>query len=92
VPSGYLVYSPSCKIPSLDPFAPDVMEIFYKKNDLECWKTRPLTSIDQDFKNDIVKVLVHHEHEEIYFKENGRQLNCYYKEVKRKLNDDKDYE
>lgn len=29
---GYLVSSPSCHIPSLDPFAPDVMKIFHRRN------------------------------------------------------------
>lgn len=30
--NGYLVSSPSCYIPSLDPFAPDVMKIFQRRN------------------------------------------------------------
>jgi hypothetical protein len=94
ISQGFLVHSLSCKIPSLDPFAPDVMEILdrERKKELKCLKTRPLTSIDQDFENDIVKVVYHPENEEIYQQENGTQLECYYKEISRTYKNDFSFE
>jgi hypothetical protein len=92
VPQGFLVSSPSCQIRSLDPFPPDVLNIFSFYSSLDCDQTRPLTFIEQDFENDIVKVVINHENEENYFKQNDTELECFYKELTRKQKSDFGYE
>jgi hypothetical protein len=88
----YLVLSPSCNIPSLDLFAPDVMELFMKKDFPECAKSHALTSIEQNFEKDIVKVVYHDEFEQYYLnKSNSESLKCYFQEITRQPKSDFSY-
>lgn len=46
VPKGYLVWSPKCKIASLDPMASDVMRLYHREKALSCSSKAALTSVD----------------------------------------------
>ncbi|CRL03323.1 CLUMA_CG016463, isoform A, partial [Clunio marinus] len=80
---GYLVWSPQCKMPSLEPLAPDVMKLFSKEVFEPCSKKHPLTSIEQNFDDDTVKVILHHGLKSKYLSSDQNQLECCYKEITR---------
>lgn len=46
VPKGYLVWSPKCKIASLDPMASDVMRLYHREKALSCSSKAALTSVE----------------------------------------------
>jgi hypothetical protein len=81
LPPEYSVYSPRCKIPRLNAFEPEVMEIFEKKYYEPCSTKRPLTSIEHNLKHDTVKVFYHSENEADY--EFNSTLSCCYEEISR---------
>lgn len=45
VPPGYLVWSPGCQMPALDPCAKDVMKLFTREKYEPCSSTKPLTTV-----------------------------------------------
>lgn len=45
VPPGYLVWSPGCQMPALDPLAKDVMRLFTLEKFEACSTSKPLTQI-----------------------------------------------
>lgn len=45
VPPGYLVWSPGCQMPALDPLAKDVMRLFTQEKFEACSSVKPLTSV-----------------------------------------------
>jgi hypothetical protein len=92
VPKEFLVYSPSCKIPSLDIFSPDVLEIFEKDEYEKCSDIQPLTSIDQDFANDVVKLIYHSEYEKDYLNGTETKIKCYFRQVTRMPENDRKIE
>jgi hypothetical protein len=81
LPPDYVVYSPQCKILKMNPFEPEVMNIFKRKNYEPCSKKRPLTSIEQNFDDNTVKVLYHSKNEVDY--EFYSTLSCCYEEISR---------
>lgn len=46
MPKGYLVWSPQCKIASLDPRAADVMKLYHREKAISCTTKPPLTSVE----------------------------------------------
>lgn len=46
VPEGYLVWSPQCKIASLDPMAKDVMRLYHREKPISCTKGPSLTKME----------------------------------------------
>lgn len=83
VPSGYLVWSPQCKMLSLEPLAADVMKLFSKEQFEPCSRKRPLTSIEQNFEEDSVKVMFHRGLKSKYLTSDQNQLDCCYQEITR---------
>lgn len=83
VPPGYLVWSPQCKMLSLEPLAADVMRLFTKEEFEPCSKKRPLTSIEQNFEEDTVKVVFHNALKAKYMAADQNQLECCYQEITR---------
>lgn len=83
VPSGYLVFSPFCKMLSLEPLAADVMKLFSKEEFEPCSKKRPLTSIEQNFEEDTVKVVFHRGLKSKYLSSDQNQMDCCYQEISR---------
>lgn len=83
MPSGYLVYSPQCKMLSLEPLAADVMKLFSKEEFEPCSKKHPLTSIKQNFDDDTVQVVYHRGLKAKYMSSEQNQLDCCYQEISR---------
>lgn len=46
VPNGYLVWSPQCKIASLNPMATDVRKLYHREKAISCSTKQPLTSVE----------------------------------------------
>lgn len=83
VPKGYLVWSPKCRMLSLDALAPDVMKLFNKENFEPCSKKHPLTSIEQNFDDDIAKFVFYRGMKSKYLNADQNQLDCCYQEITR---------
>lgn len=83
VRTGYLVWSPQCKMLSLEPLAADVMKLFSKEEFEPCSRKRPLTSIEQNFEEDTVKVVFHRGLKSKYLNTDQNQLDCCYQEITR---------
>lgn len=83
VPPGYLVFSPQCKMLSLEPLAADVMKLFSKEEFEPCSKKRPLTSIEQSFEEDTVRVVFHQGLKSKYLSSDQNQMECCYQEITR---------
>jgi hypothetical protein len=84
VPNGYLVWNPQCKIPDLNPFAKDVMKLFEAEKYKSCSSIPPLTSIEQDFKKNIVRVIFHDKFVTKYLVSGQHFIECCYQEITRK--------
>lgn len=80
---GYLIWTPQCKIIDLDPFAPDIMEYFTKENYTPCSDLEPLTSIEQNFRENTAKLVLHFDRKSQFLSLNQTKLNCSYQEVQR---------
>ncbi|XP_070499360.1 uncharacterized protein [Chironomus tepperi] len=83
VPVGYNVYSPQCRILSLDPLASDVMRLFSKEDFEPCAKKHPLTSIEQNYDDDIAKLIYHRGFKSKYLNPDQNQIDCCYQEITR---------
>jgi len=77
------VYSPQCRILSLDPLASDVMRLFSKEDFEPCAKKHPLTSIEQNFEDDIAKLIYHRGFKSKYLNPDQNQIECCYQEITR---------
>jgi hypothetical protein len=83
VPPGYLVWSPFCKMMSLEPLSPDVMNLFKKEEYEPCSKRQPLTSIEQNFNNEQVLLIYHEDMKSKYLASGHNQIECCYQEITR---------
>ncbi|KAG5678026.1 hypothetical protein PVAND_007734 [Polypedilum vanderplanki] len=83
VPPGYLVYSPQCKMLSLDPLSSDVMRLFSKEEFEPCSKKNPLTSIEQNFEKDTAKLIYHRGLKSKYLSSDQNQIDCCFQEITR---------
>jgi hypothetical protein len=68
---------------ALEPLAADVMKLFTKEEYEPCSKKRPLTSIDQNFEEDIVKLVLHRGLKAKYLSSDQNQIECCYQEITR---------
>jgi hypothetical protein len=68
---------------SLEPLASDVMRLFSKEDFEPCAKKHPLTTIKQDFNEDIVELIFHQGHKSKYLIGDQNQLECCYQEITR---------
>jgi hypothetical protein len=68
---------------SLDPLAPDVMRLFLKEDFEPCAKKHPLTSIEQNFSDDTVRLIYHRGYKSKYLNGELTQLECCYQEITR---------
>lgn len=83
VPPGYLVFSPQCKMLSLEPLASDVMRLFSKEAFVPCAKRHPLTTIKQNFDEDIVELIFHQNLKAKFLSGDQNRLTCCYQEITR---------
>lgn len=83
VPLGYNVFSPQCKILSLDPLASDVMRLFSKEDFEACSKKHPLTSVELNYEEDTAKLIYHRGLRSKYVSGNQNQLDCCYQDITR---------
>lgn len=83
ISSKYLVDSPQCQIRSINPFAADVMEFFITDEFEPCSEKKPLTSIEQNFVNNSVKVVFHRELTNDYLSSEYSLLKCCYQVITR---------
>ncbi|KAJ6643681.1 hypothetical protein Bhyg_08646, partial [Pseudolycoriella hygida] len=85
VPPGFLVWSPECQMPSLDPLAADVMELFNKEKYEECSSVKPLTRIARNTTTGAAYlVLDERRRVSFYYKGNrNNKLDCCYQEIVR---------
>lgn len=87
VPEGYLVWSPQCKIASLDPMAKDVMRLYHREKPISCSKGPSLTKIEWNPSTQRYYLLVVAEAKKAYHYYNsntGSDGYCTYEEVSRK--------
>lgn len=70
-------------MPSLDPHTDDVLEYFTKQEHVSCSSKRPLTSIDQDFKTNKVRLVLHEDLKSHYLWFYQSHLKCCYQEITR---------
>lgn len=91
VPPGFLVWSPECQMPSLEPLAADVMKLFNKEKYEECSNTKPLTRIARSRSTDVAYlVLDEKRRDSFYYKGNKiNKLDCCYQEIVRSGTDKK---
>jgi hypothetical protein len=68
---------------SLEPLASDVMRLFSKEEFEPCAKRQPLTTIKQDFDEDIVQLVFHQGLKSKYLSYDQNQLTCCYQEITR---------
>ena len=83
MPPGYLVYSPKCRMMSLDPLASDVMRLFTQEEFEPCSNKKPLTSIKQNFEEDVVHLVFHKDQKRKFLSGGHNQLTCCYQEITR---------
>lgn len=58
VPPGFLVWSPGCQMPALDPLAKDVMRLFTQEKFESCATSKPLTSIRFNWTTNVAELVV----------------------------------
>lgn len=68
---------------SLEPLAADVMKLFSKEEFEPCSKKRPLTSIEQNFEEDTVRVVFQRGLKSKYLMSDQNTLECCYQEITR---------
>lgn len=86
VPNGYLVWSPQCKIRSLDPRAKVVMALFHRQKSLTCAvKGVPLTTLEwsPNSQRHYLRVVAEAKEAHGYYR-SGSDGYCVYEEVSRK--------
>lgn len=82
VPQGYLVWSNSCKIASLNPMAADVMKLYYREKPISCSSKVPLTNVFWDAQKQKYYLRVVKEAQKAYSFRS--ESSCVCKEVVRK--------
>lgn len=80
VPNGYLVWSPGCEMPALNPLAKDVMHIFHREKYETCSKTAPLTSIQMNWTTSTATLLVN---KNVVWYKAAKDVSCCYQEIRR---------
>lgn len=85
VPAGFLVWSPSCEMPALEPLAHDVMKLFHVEKYADCSSIKPLTSLQKNSTTNNV-YLVMNNSLKIEFTIHGQKLDCCYQEIIRNAN------
>lgn len=69
---------------SLEPLATDVMKLFTKEKYEPCSKKDPLTSIEQNFEEDTVKVVFHIKQlKRKYLTSDQSEIDCCFQEITR---------
>lgn len=58
VPPGYLVWSPGCQMPAMDPLAKDVMSLFTQEKFEACSSSKPLTQIRYNWTAQTVELVL----------------------------------
>jgi hypothetical protein len=66
VPGNFLIDGPNCKIPNMNPFAQEAMNIFKRVKYEPCSKKSPLTSVEQNFEDDTAVLVIHESHKKDY--------------------------
>lgn len=79
--TGYLVWSPQCRMISLDPFESAMMKLFKKQTFKACSEKLPLTSIEQNFEEDVVRLVLHQDR--FNATTNSSNVRCCYESVYR---------
>lgn len=80
VPPGFLVYSPGCQMPALNPLAKDVMHLFFKEKYETCSNVKPLTTIRMDWSNKTAYLVIEPSRKELSA---YRGALCCYQDIKR---------
>lgn len=80
VPPGFLVYSPGCQMPALNPLAKDVMHLFFKQKYESCSNVKPLTSIRMNWSNKTASLVIEPSRRDLSVYMNAL---CCYQEIKR---------
>lgn len=62
----FLINGPNCKIPNMDPYERNAMKAFTRHTFKPCSDEPLLTSVKQNFENDSVQLIIHHEHKNEY--------------------------
>lgn len=83
-PEGFIIWQPNCKLPNLDPFNDEVMNLLYKEDLKKCMDgKRALTSIRQDYRKNLVTLVFHPENLPYFMRKMFTQFECCYEEVLR---------
>lgn len=82
VPPGFLVWSPGCQMPELNPLAADVMKLFQAEKYEECSSLKPLTRIRKNTTTNAVYLVLQDNYKDFYYHKNHR-LDCCYREIVR---------
>lgn len=80
VPPGFLVWSPGCQMPALDPLAADVMKLFDAEKYEECSSLKPLTRIHKNFNNNAAYLIVDEKRRESFLYKHNK-LDCCWQEI-----------
>lgn len=83
VPSGFLVHGNYCRIRDIDPFAENVMKLFQKQKYEPCETNLPLTTIEQNFETDSVRIIFHANLLSTYLTFGQTFAECHYQEISR---------
>lgn len=84
VPSEYLVYSPNCQIPALDPLADDVMKLFKQEIYKPCSPFPPLTFVRIDESTGVANIHINASLLPTYNKQKHGSIDrCCYQEIRR---------
>lgn len=80
VPNGYLVSSPGCKMPALDPLAKDVMRLFHREKYESCSTSEPLTSIQMNWTASTATLTLN---QNVVWYKSAKNVSCCYQEIRR---------
>lgn len=75
-PDGFLVRSPRCEMPTMNPFAEDVMQLFTVEKYEACSKTDPLSRIEMNWTTSAATLVFNNI-------SNFPNISCCYKEITR---------
>ena len=77
------MYGNNCQIPDIDPYTKDVMKLIKKEYYEPCLEYPPLTTIEQNFETDTVRVIFHANLIPMYLPAGQSIDTCSYREVSR---------
>lgn len=75
------MYGNYCQIPDIDPYTKDVMKLLKKKSSEPCFDYLPLTTIEQNFEEDSVRIIFHPNVVSSYLSGGISFDACFYQEV-----------